>query len=423
MSNDKVTPMPKPRKPRKTKATAVTAQQASNPAPKKPVRPVLPELQYEDLTNYGMPADLAVPLYQAVTTMRGGESVAEANFVAWLLTYCTQFARLRMVDAAGNVHFTIPTPQGKDAKTLFVAHTDTVHYKGGKNNVGFDGAMLHGVDEPLGADDGAGIAILCFMMSKGVPGRYVFTRQEESGGIGAKFIAENLGGVLGKYKRAIAFDRRGTGEVITMQGGVTCASDKFGEALADALNEHGLLYTTSDKGVYTDTKEFRHWVPECVNVATGYYQEHGSSEHLDLTHFTLLALAAARIDWENLPTERDPKVDSESDWFSYSMDYSRYGRAAANTSVPTPSQKHSDTLAKQRISLVEEAIFDWYWGRKIPLTDLLVARLATRENINLEDARSLVKIEKLREQQVDDLDLGALDDEILDDILAFVVAI
>ena len=422
MSNDKVTPMPKPRKSRKSKATTVVVQPAA-PTPKKPVRPVLPELKYEDLTSYGMPAELATPLYQAVTTMRGGESVAEANFVAWLLTYCTQFARLRMVDAAGNVHFTIPTPQGKDSKTLFVAHTDTVHDIGGKNKVGFDGAMLHGVDEPLGADDGAGIAILCFMMSKGVPGRYIFTRQEESGGVGAKFIADNLEGILGKYKRAIAFDRRGTGEVVTMQGGVTCASDKFGEALADALNEHGLLYTTSDRGIYTDTKEFRYKVPECVNVATGYYQEHGSSEHLDLAHLTLLALAAVRIDWENLPTERDPKVDAEPDWYNYGMDYSRYGKSMDGVPVGTPSQKHSDTLAKNRISLVEEAIFDWYWGRKIPLTDLLVARLATREKINLEDARSLVRAENLRERQVDDLDLMATDDEILDAILEFVTAV
>ena len=194
MSNDKVTPMPKLRKSWKSKAKTVAAQPAASPAPapKKIVRPVLPELKYEDLTSYGMPEELATPLYQAVTTMRGGESVAEANFVAWLLTYCTQFASLRMVDAAGNVHFTIPTPQGKDSKTLFVAHTDTVHYTGGKNKVGFDGAMLHGVDEPLGADDGAGIAILCFMMSKGVPGRYIFTRQEESGGVGAKFIGTGL---------------------------------------------------------------------------------------------------------------------------------------------------------------------------------------------------------------------------------------
>ena len=158
MSNDKFTPMPKFHKSWKSKAKAVTAQPAASsaPAPEKIARPALPELKYEDLTSYGMPEELATPLYQAVTTMRGGESVAEANFVAWLLTYCTQFAKLRMVDAAGNVHFTIPTPQGKDAKTLFVAHTDTVHYTGGKNKVGFDGAMLHGVDEPLGADDGAG---------------------------------------------------------------------------------------------------------------------------------------------------------------------------------------------------------------------------------------------------------------------------
>ena len=402
MSNDKVTPMPKPRKSRKPRARTVAASPA--PAPKKLVRPVLPELKYEDLTSYGMPAELATPLYQAVTTMRGGESVAEANFVAWLLTYCTQFARLRMVDAAGNVHFTIPTPQGKDSKTLFVAHTDTVHYTGGKNKVGFDGAMIHGVDEPLGADDGAGIAILCFMMSKGVPGRYIFTRQEESGGVGAKFIADRLEGILGKYSRAIAFDRRGTGEVITVQGGETCASTEFGEALADALNDHGLLYTTSDRGVYTDTKEFTALIGECVNVGTGYYQEHGSQEHLDLSHLTLLALAAVQIDWESLPTVRTPAEEPEYTFAGYTNYDRQYG-----------------TLEKQRIGLVEEAIFDWYWGRKLPLTDLLVSRFSKTTGIPESEVSAYIEVHRLKEHQVDGLDLSQMDDEILDDILALVV--
>ena len=409
MSNDKFTPMPKLHKSWKSKGTTVAAQPAASPAPapKKIVRPALPELKYEDLTSYGMPEELATPLYQAVTTMRGGESVAEANFVAWLLTYCTQVARLRMVDAAGNVHFTIPTPQGKDAKTLFVAHTDTVHYTGGKNKVGFDGAMLHGVDEPLGADDGAGIAILCFMMSKGVPGRYIFTRQEESGGVGAKFIADSLGGVLSKYKRAIAFDRRGTGEVITMQGGVTCASIEFGEALADALNEHGLLYTTSDRGVYTDTKEFTALISECVNVGTGYYQEHGSQEHLDLSHLTMLALAAVQIDWESLPTVRTPVEEEPEYTFAGFTNYAY--------------DKQYDTLEKQRVSLVEEAIFEWYWGRKLPLTGLLVSRFSKTTGIPESEVSAYIEVHRLKEYQVDGLDLNQRDDEILDDILALVV--
>lgn len=399
----------------------------------KPSKPVLPSLTLQHLLAHGLPDPLAVPLFKAVTTMRGGESVAEANFVAWLLAYCSHYATLRMVDAAGNVHFTIPTATGQASTSIFVAHTDTVHRSGGPNNVGIDGSEIHAVDEPLGADDGAGIAILCYMMYNKVPGRYIFSRQEESGGVGAKFIKENLSGVLKNYNRAIAFDRRGTSEVIIMQGGSQCASDEFGEALADALNEHGMLYTTSEKGVYTDTKEFRGVVPECVNIATGYYQEHGSSEHLDLDHFTLLALAAAKIDWENLPTVRDPKAKDPYDFdddFGMHRWMGGYGSAGSKaqtaaklqaTTVVPKTQTAYDALYDNRMSPLEDAVFDWYWGRKIPLVDLLVEKLAKQNGITEIEARGFIKIDKLREAQVDAMDFKN-EDLVLSEMIKIVTA-
>ena len=386
----------------KTRKAKAQTKAPALPAPKK----TYPALTYKDLTDYGMPPALAVPLFKAVTTKRGGESIAEANFVAWLLTHCLPYAELKMVDAAGNVHFLVKTPQGEEPTSLFIAHTDTVHFEGGVNQVGLDGDFIRAVDAPLGADDGAGIAILCYMMSNKVPGRYIFSRQEETGGVGAKFMADAMPGILKEYKRAIAFDRRGTGEVITMQGGETCASIEFGGALADALNEHGLLYTTSDKGIYTDTKEFTALISECVNVGTGYYQEHGSQEHLDLSHLTMLALAAVQIDWESLPTVRIPVEEPEYTFAGYT----NYAY-----------DKQYDTLEKQRIGLVEEAIFDWYWGRKLPLTGLLVSRFSKTTGILESEVSAYIEIHRLKEHQVDGLDLSQMDEEILDDILALVV--
>ena len=385
----------------KAKAKAQTKAVAL-PAPKK----TYPALTYKDLTDYGMPPALAVPLFKAVTTKRSGESIAEANFVAWLLTHCLPYAELKMVDAAGNIHFLVKTPQGEEPTSLFIAHTDTVHFEGGENKVALDGDFIRAVDAPLGADDGAGIAILCYMMSNKVPGRYIFSRQEESGGVGAKFIADMMPEILKKYSRAIAFDRRGTGEVIIEQGGQVCASQEFGEALADALNEHGLLYTTSNKGIYTDTKEFTAAIPECVNLSAAYYQEHGSQEHLDLSHLTMLALAAVQIDWESLPTVRTP---AEEPAFTFAG-FTNYAY-----------DRQYDILEKQRIGLVEEAIFDWYWGRKLPLTSLLVSRFSKTTGIPESEVSTYIEVHRLKEHQVDDLDLTQMDDEILDDILALVI--
>lgn len=371
---------------------------------KAPVK-VLPALKYKDLIDFGMPPALAVPLFRAVTTKREGESIAEANFAAWLLSHCLPYAELKMVDCTGNIHFLIKTPTGEDPTSLFVAHTDTVHHNGGVNKVSLDGGFIRAVDAPLGADDGAGIAILCYMMSHKVPGRYIFSRNEESGGVGAQQIADTMDEILKKYKRAIAFDRRGTSEVIIEQAGTRCASEAFGEALSDALNEHGLLYTHSDKGVYTDTKEFRHVIPECVNVATGYYQEHGSQENLDLGHLTMLALAAVRIDWETLPTVRDPENEPK---FTFAG-FNNYA-----------NDRQFERVNKQDVGVVEEAIFDWYWGRKIPLTELLTTRFSETHGIPRHEAHFYLEVNKLKEHQVDNLDLDQLEEEILDDILGFV---
>lgn len=425
----------KPRKQKVPKKAATSAPPATQgfSVYQKSVKPKLPVLKYQDLLDFGLPARLAEPLFKAVTIMRGGDSLREANFVAWLVAYCAPYAELRMIDIAGNVHFVVYTPQGAEPTTIFVAHTDTVHDSGGDNEVGFDGTYIHGVDEPLGADDGAGIAILCYMMSKKVPGRYIFSRQEESGGIGSKLIADTMGGVLKKHKRAIAFDRRGTGEVIIQQGGSECASEAFGEALSDALNEQGLLYMPSTRGVYTDTKEYRAKVAECVNISTGYYQEHGASEHLDLQHFGLLALAAVNIDWESLPTVREPKED-EYDWDfgfgrygSYNNDYSKYGKSTATATKPDPfktsvsSTANLEKFSDGRITPFEEAVFDWYWGRVLPLKDMLQARLAAVNGVKYEEVANHIEINKLKPEEVDKIRFDALtDEEIMDQMLKLI---
>ena len=47
-------------------------------------------------------------------------------------------------------------------------------------------------------------------------------------------------------------------------------------------------------------------VPECVNVSVGYYNEHTSRESLDLTYLLKLSEAVLIIDWNSLPTVRNP---------------------------------------------------------------------------------------------------------------------
>jgi hypothetical protein len=216
---------------------------------------------------------------------------------------------------------------GENSKTLFSAHVDTVHRKEGPQVLSYDPILRHIFKEdgePLGADDGAGVWLLLEMIDAGVPGTYVITRGEECGGIGASWMAQYEPDFLRQFNRAIAFDRKATDSIISHQGGEPCCSDEFALALADALNtlNFNFFYSPDDSGVYTDTKEYIECIPECTNVSVGYQKEHTGSEMLDVGHLMALRDACISLDWESLPTKRDP---AEARQFSRSMFDLGYG--------------------------------------------------------------------------------------------------
>lgn len=266
-------------------------------------------------------------LHQALSRRRAHETETDAEFAGVLIQHLATFNLVPYrVDAAGNIYY-----QVGESRTLFAAHIDTAHHMGGVNTyklykrekVRFkkntptaweQAAFVTADGDCLGADDGAGVMLLCWMLQHNVPGSYVFTRGEECGGIGATYIADNCGDWLRQFDRAICFDRRDYSDVITHQGGQRCASDAFGEALSEALNEQGLLYMPSNKGIYTDCKEWIDEVAECVNISTGYFNEHGPNEWLNLEHLRTLAAAVLNIAWENLPTVRDPSESRFNLW-------------------------------------------------------------------------------------------------------------
>ena len=211
-------------------------------------------------------------------------------------------------DVMGNFHLDLRTDDTN--RTLFVAHIDTVHHTAGRQtvSVGKDG-MVRVVDgDCLGADDGAGVLVLLALIEMRVPAYYIFTRCEERGGLGATHLAEKQPDLLAQFDRAIAFDRKGTSSVITHQGWGRCCSDVFADALSEALSDEVLMYAPDDTGVYTDTAEFVDVIPECTNISVGYRNEHTTNETLDLVHLKALIVRVLDIDWDALPTDRDPTV-------------------------------------------------------------------------------------------------------------------
>ena len=243
---------------------------------------------------------LGVPLQKALSVKRRAGSREEAQFRAWLaVTYGAT-----TIDGAGNVHIR----KGASPTTCFAAHTDSCHYSDGFNTYREEHGIVWAGAECLGADDAAGVAILCHMLSNGVPGHYIFVAAEEVGGVGAAHIAENFSYVFDGIQRSICFDRAGTSEVVTVQSGERLASSEFADALSEDLAKQGLLYSESTTGVFTDNALWGALVPESVNVACAYDFQHSPGEYLDLRHLEALAKAAVLIDWESLPTVRHRTV-------------------------------------------------------------------------------------------------------------------
>ena len=233
------------------------------------------------------------------------------------------------VDEFGNKYVKIG-----ESTCMFTCHLDTATSANTEVNHVIEGDIIKTDGKSiLGADDKAGVTILLNMIENKIPGLYYFFLGEEVGCIGSKKVANVYEKEKGNISKVISFDRRGTTSVITYQASSRCCSDKFGEALASELNKtDGFKYTTDPTGIYTDSAQFTSIYPECTNISVGYRSEHTFSEQQDIAHLEKLAEAVLKVDWENLPVERDPSKKEyrsygygsyyggwdDDDWYGYS---------------------------------------------------------------------------------------------------------
>jgi hypothetical protein len=345
-------------------------------------------------------------LERALSRKRPHKTHEVSNFTAWLFEQLpAELKSFTFVDGAGNLHI---DNRIEGSKTLFIAHVDTVHKDTGVNLIKKTQTHWYANGAPLGADDGAGCAMLMHLIHSGVRGYYIFSQGEECGGIGAKHIATHHIPLLKQFDRAIAFDRRGIDSVISHQGMGRCASDVFCQALASALNEHNdnLMYSPDDTGVYTDTAEFTDDIPECTNISVGYYNEHGDRENLDIVHFAALAIAASKVDWDGLPVDRDPTVPEYKDygygkgnyntaWWS---GYGVYDKGAKDTKVVMSDHWYDDEADYET-----ERLYDCLYDAQVGYYDDLIEYIA--EVVYPEDPTIAIKF----------LDKRRLTDDLLEE--------
>lgn len=191
------------------------------------------------------------------------------------------------------------------SETLFTAHLDTASILREKINHVADGNIIRTDGNTiLGGDNKAGLTILLYLISQGVPGTYYFFAGEEHGCLGSRWALESDPVLFSQFKRAIAFDRRRTGSIVTHQRFTRTSSNKFADALSVKFLRQGLYYQADPTGVFTDTAVFVDVIPECTNLSAGVWHEHTKSEYVDIALVEHIAKAAAGIDWEGLPAAR-----------------------------------------------------------------------------------------------------------------------
>lgn len=210
-------------------------------------------------------------------------------------------------DSIGNYYKVIG-----ESETLFTTHLDTYSKEFEKVNHIIDGNIIK-TDEKtiLGGDNKLGCSILLYMIKNNVPGTYYFFLGEEpiiSGGLyGSRTALEKNPEFFKKFKRAIAFDRKQKGSIVTRQMARQCCSIEFVSDLSDKFNQQGMDYKADPKAYYTDTATFLDTISECTNISAGGWNEHFVTEFVDISYTEQLAEAAIRIDWESLPAIREVK--------------------------------------------------------------------------------------------------------------------
>jgi hypothetical protein len=214
-----------------------------------------------------------------------------------------------------------------DAPVLFSAHMDTVHRIEGFQTLDYgDDKVIRlsrkarrGASNCLGADDTAGVWLITEMVKAGVEGTYVIHHGEESGCIGSADLAKGDPEWLSQFRSAIAFDRAGVRDIVTHQMGQRTCSDAFARSLALQLPKG---YRPDPTGVYTDTNEYAHIVPECTNISVGYKGQHGVSEEQNVPHLVELRDHLTKIRVSELIIDRDPTNDYP-EWGRYEDEYHR----------------------------------------------------------------------------------------------------
>jgi 5-methylcytosine-specific restriction endonuclease McrA len=132
------------------------------------------------------------------------------------------------------------------------------------------------VQTSLGADDKNGVWIILELLKAGKPINFIFSHGEEGGCVGIKQVVSNVElakDIEKKSKYALIVDRRNSSDIIGYGNSYCVALD---DKLEEFSKANGYKFKKAH-GLCSDADYISKLV-ECVNLSTGYYQAHSSSE-------------------------------------------------------------------------------------------------------------------------------------------------
>ena len=161
------------------------------------------------------------------------------------------------------------------SKPVFVAHMDTVMDRDMKKPLVHEDGFMSRKNGILGADDRAGIDIICRLLPHC---NCVFTRDEESGLQGSGALSENdtFMTELEKFPFLVQLDRKGSSDIVGEFNGYC------GAELSEYVSAISEYEYTPAIGVLTDLDALcgGYYDIEGVNLSVGYYNQHSKSEYL-----------------------------------------------------------------------------------------------------------------------------------------------
>ena len=219
-----------------------------------------------------------------------------------------------------------------DIPVAIVAHMDTVHRLPVKELFYDKDSNVMWSPQGIGADDRAGIYSMFEIMGRGFKPTLILTTDEEIGGVGAAALAKDIKRITAKINFFIELDRRGSKDCVFYD----CDNRDFEEYI-ESFGFETSMGSFSDISIICPAAGVAG-----VNLSIGYYNEHSTSEYLNITQMfdvidkvCVILNEVKESDWfEYIPFSKAPYTGGVESWYNTSaFGYSSYSPSLKDTEL------------------------------------------------------------------------------------------